>query len=365
MDDPVQRKELAAFLRSRREATDPVSMGLKTGQQRRTPGLRREELAQLAGVSVTWYTWLEQARDISVSRKVIDSLARVLKISGTERAHLYTLAGLQVATSRIRSTPVDPTLTELVNVLAPHPASVINPWWDLLVFNDAYSDLLGGIKDIPRAQQNLLRLSFTTIRAAKLIDNWEAVVSDLVGQLRTHVARYPGDPRGAEVVQELTAVSPEFTEMWKAQAVARFSSSTVSMHHPVCGALIFNHIKLATADNESQQLAVWLPANKETERAASALGRGKGASVVQEKLVDFALSVGVGLTPAERIRRRGCAGAPRPAHDGSKPSGLQDDLAADVTRLEQTVGIGRLVQRKDPFDIDLETPLLHQSDERV
>jgi transcriptional regulator with XRE-family HTH domain len=148
MDDPVQRKELAAFLRSRREATDPVSMGLKTGQQRRTPGLRREELAQLSGVSVTWYTWLEQGRDISVSRKVIDSLARVLKISGTERAHLYTLAGLQVATSRIRSTPVDPTLAELVNVLAPNPASVINPWWDLLVFDDAYSDLLGDIKDI-------------------------------------------------------------------------------------------------------------------------------------------------------------------------------------------------------------------------
>jgi transcriptional regulator with XRE-family HTH domain len=276
MDDLVQRKELAAFLRSRREATDPLSVGLKTGQRRRTPGLRREELAQLSGVSVTWYTWLEQGRDISVSRMVIDSLARVLKISGIERAHLYTLAGLQVPSPGVQTDPVHPTMIQLVNIMAPHPASVINPWWDLLVFNDAYSDLLGNLKNIPRAHQNLLRLSFTTIRTTKLLDNWESIVSDLVGQLRTHVARYPDDPRGAALVQELTAVSPEFTNMWKAQSVARFSSSTVSMHHPRCGALLFNHIKLSTADDESKQLVVWLPGNKETERAASTLGRADG-----------------------------------------------------------------------------------------
>lgn len=289
MHDLVQRKELAAFLRSRREATDPQSVGVKTGQRRRTPGLRREELAQLSGVSVTWYTWLEQARDISVSRMVIDSLARVLKISGTERAHLYTLAGLMVSSSGVQSAPVDPTLSQLVSALAPNPASVINPWWDILIFNEAYSDLLGGLNEVPRAHQNLLRLSFTSIRNAKLIDNWESIVTDLVGQLRTHVARYPTNPRGAEVVQELTAVSPEFEKMWKAQAVARFSSSTVSMHHPRCGALVFNHVKLATADDESQQLAVWLPANEETEQAASTLGRSGVASNVGQKSVDPAV----------------------------------------------------------------------------
>jgi transcriptional regulator with XRE-family HTH domain len=289
MDDLVQRKELAAFLRSRREATDPLSVGLKTGQRRRTPGLRREELAQLSGVSVTWYTWLEQARDISVSRMVIDSLARVLKISGTERAHLYTLAGLQAPSARLQSAPVDSTLLQLVNHMAPHPASVINHWWDILAFNDAYSDLLGGLREIPRAQQNLLRLAFTTIRSAKLIDNWESIVGDLVGQLRIHVAKYPDDPRGAEIVQELTAVSPEFTRMWKAQSVARFSSSTVSMHHPRCGALVFNHIKLTTADDESKQLVVWLPANTETESAASTLGRAEGSRSVRDQLASRSL----------------------------------------------------------------------------
>jgi transcriptional regulator with XRE-family HTH domain len=94
MADMVQREELASFLRSRREATDPVSVGLRPGLRRRTPGLRREELAQLSGISVTWYTWLEQSRHISVSRQVIESLARVLRMTPAEREHLFTVAGL-------------------------------------------------------------------------------------------------------------------------------------------------------------------------------------------------------------------------------------------------------------------------------
>ena len=280
MHDLVQRKELGAFLRSRRETTDPCRVGLNLGsQQRRTPGLRREELAQLSGVSVTWYTWLEQGRDISVSRKVIDSLARVLDISGTERAHLYVLAGLQVPSEEALSAPVDPTLVQMVNAMSPYPTSVINLWWDVLVCNEAFNNLLGGPRGLPREQQNLLHMSFTTIRDTRLLDNWESIVDDMVGQLRNHVARYPADPRGIELVEQLAGLSPEFTRMWRGYGVARFRSSTVSMHHPRCGALVFNHIKLATADNEGQQLVVWLPANAATRQASAGL-RGRAAEPV-------------------------------------------------------------------------------------
>lgn len=271
MDDLVQRRDLGVFLRSCRERTDPRSVGLRPGSQRRTPGLRREELAQLSGVSVTWYTWLEQGRDISVSRKVIDSIARVLRISGTEHTHLYTLAGLQAPTAEVPATPTDPTLAQLVEALSPNPASVINPWWDLLVYNTAYSELLGGLRHLPRSEQNLLRLSFTSLRDSRLLDNWEGIVDNLVGQLRTHVARFPADQRGIDLVDELTQLSPEFQRMWQAYGVERFRSSTVSMHHPRCGALIFNFIKLITADDESQQLVAWLPANAATTEATRLL----------------------------------------------------------------------------------------------
>ena len=124
MHDQVQRKELAAFLRSRREATDPRDVGLKPGRQRRTPGLRREELAGLSGVSVTWYTWLEQGREISVSRKVLDSVARVLRISPTEQAHMYTLAGLRVPAEAVAIPKIDRAIDQLVTSLHPNPASL-------------------------------------------------------------------------------------------------------------------------------------------------------------------------------------------------------------------------------------------------
>ena len=108
MPDLVQRAELGAFLRARREATDPASVGVEPGPRRRTPGLRREELAQLSGLSVTWYTWLEQARDITVSRQVVNSLARALRLGPSERTHLFTLAGLALPAERRRPHPVDP-----------------------------------------------------------------------------------------------------------------------------------------------------------------------------------------------------------------------------------------------------------------
>jgi transcriptional regulator with XRE-family HTH domain len=271
MKDMVQRKELAAFLRSRREATDPRDVGLQPGRQRRTPGLRREELAGLAGVSVTWYTWLEQGRDISVSAKVIDSLARVLRISSTEKAHLYTLAGLRVPAETVLPTKLDHTIAQLVGALHPNPASVINPWWDLLSYNKAYSELFGGIDELAAEERNVLRLAFTRVLNDGLVENWDTVVSGLVGQLRTHVARFPHDPRGSDLVEKLRDLSSDFGRMWDDQVVDRFQTSRVVLHHPRAGRLELNFIKLTTADDESQQLVVYLPADSASEAALATL----------------------------------------------------------------------------------------------
>jgi transcriptional regulator with XRE-family HTH domain len=271
MADMVQRKELAAFLRSRREATDPVTLGLRPGPRRRTPGLRREELAQLSGVSVTWYTWLEQARDISVSRQVIDSLARVLRMAPPERAHLFTLAGLVLPTESTGRPQVDDTLRRLVHTLHPNPAYVVNPWWDLLVYNDAYAALLGGLDDRPPAERNSLWLTFTEDHVHGLLVDWPAEARQLLGQLRAHLAQHPRDPRGPELVDALRATSPKFTELWEEHTVRRFEASRKRFRHPSAGRLDLDYIKLATAADDQQQLVVFLPADEASAAKLSEL----------------------------------------------------------------------------------------------
>jgi transcriptional regulator with XRE-family HTH domain len=264
MTDMVQREELASFLRSRREATDPVSVGLRPGPRRRTPGLRREELAQLSGISVTWYTWLEQGRRISVSRQVIESLARVLRMAPAEREHLFTVAGLALPAQTADPPQVDDTLRRLVEALDPNPAFVVNPWWDLLAYNDAYSFLHGGLDGRPAAERNVLWLFFAADPARNLFVNWPDEARQLVGQLRAHLAQYPGDPRGPELIAALAAASPTFAELWQEHGTARFRSYRKGYQHPVAGLLSLDYIKLTAASDDHQQLTVMLPADQVT-----------------------------------------------------------------------------------------------------
>jgi transcriptional regulator with XRE-family HTH domain len=264
MTDMVQREELASFLRSRREATDPVSVGLRPGPRRRTPGLRREELAQLSGISVTWYTWLEQARRISVSRQVIESLARVLRMGPAEREHLFTVAGLALPAQTAGPPQVDDTLRRLIQTLDPNPAFVVNPWWDLLAYNQAYSVLHGGLDGRPPAERNVLWLFFANDPARYLFVNWLDEARQLVGQLRAHLAQYPDDPRGPELVATLAAASPKFAELWQEHGTARFRNYRKGYKHPAAGLLYLDYIKLTAAGDDQQQLTVMLPADQAT-----------------------------------------------------------------------------------------------------
>lgn len=262
--DTIQHQELASFLRSRREATNPGVVGLPSGGRRRTPGLRREEVAQLAGVSVTWYTWLEQAREIGVSRQVIDSLARTLRMDPSERAHLFTLAGMTVPPERPVREAVDETLRRLVDTLQPNPAYVVDPWWDLLAYNNAYAGLVGGLDHRPPPECNILWLNFTEPRIRELNVDWNTQARQLVGQLRSHIAEYPNEARGAELVENLEAASPKFAELWRTNTVRRFEGSQKRFDHPEVGRLTFDYIKLAAANDDRQHLLVFLPADHGT-----------------------------------------------------------------------------------------------------
>ncbi len=269
MNDMVQREELAAFLRSRREGTDPVSMGLEPGPRRRTPGLRREEVAQLSGVSVTWYTWLEQAREIGVSRQVIDSLARTMRMPPDERAHLFTLAGLALPAERPAQPHVDDTLRRLVAELNPNPACVISLWWDLLVVNDSYAAMIGDLEHRPESERNTLWIAFTETRSRDLYVDWEAETQQLVGQLRVQLAQRHDDPRGHELAEALQAASPRFAELWDEQTVARFHGSRKRFRHPTLGRITLDYVKL-TADGDTRLIA-FLPGDASSARALHGL----------------------------------------------------------------------------------------------
>lgn len=261
---PPQRKELAAFLRSQREAADPAAFGLRLVGRRRTPGLRREELAQLCGVSVTWYTWLEQARDIGVSREVFERIARALRMSKAERAHLFALAGLQRPASFALRDAADGLLRKLVDALDPNPAYVINPWWDLLAYNRAYATLLGGLDHRPADERNAIWLMFMDPRVRATFEDWPIEARRVLGQLRAHLALYPSETRGRELIDQMKSDSREFAEIWAERKVSGFESARKRLRAVDRRRLEIDYVKLAVTADERQHLLVFLPADKAT-----------------------------------------------------------------------------------------------------
>src|SRR6266567_878699 len=151
----TRRAELGSFLRSRRERITPEDVGLPPGLRRRTAGLRREEVAQLAGVGVTWYTWLEQGRPINASAQVLEAVARTLRLDESERSHLFTLAGVPDTTSRVAEI-CEPAVRELVEALDPYPAFVVSPRYDILAWNRAEASLKGDYSSLPDRYRNVL-----------------------------------------------------------------------------------------------------------------------------------------------------------------------------------------------------------------
>ncbi|MFI9271085.1 helix-turn-helix transcriptional regulator [Kitasatospora sp. NPDC052896] len=258
-----QREQLASFLRSRREMLSPRDVGLDPGPRRRTPGLRREEVAQLSGVSVTWYTWLEQGRDIGVSRQVLDSLANAMRLTAAERRHLFTLSGTALPTEQPQEITVNPTLQALVRTLAPNPAHVINSCWDLLAYNDAYAELVGGLDNLPEEERNSIWLLFTRPSLRTVLIDWQREAREILGQFRASVGRRPDDPRAGALITALTAASPAFVAMWSEHPVQAFTPAQKQFHHPLAGRVSLNYAKLSVADDLNQHLVVFLPATPE------------------------------------------------------------------------------------------------------
>lgn len=252
--------ELAAFLRSRRARLSPEQVGLAGGTRRRTPGLRRGEVALLAGVSPEWYTWLEQGRDIHVSVQVLESLARVLQLDVNERAHLFLLAHSQPPPVETFSPPtISPTLHQFLQQLGTAPTCVTDPRLNVLAWNPAYRVVFGDYAAMPERERNLLWRFFTSPLLPKGSEAWEELVRVYVAQFRAEYGRFINDPWWTHRIAELSRISPEFREFWARHDVQIVSEGQKSIQHPLVGELIFDFLWLQIADSRDLRLLMHTP----------------------------------------------------------------------------------------------------------
>jgi transcriptional regulator with XRE-family HTH domain len=258
--DQIRRQELSNFLRTRRARISPAGAGLPAAQRRRTPGLRREEVAQLAGVSVTWYTWLEQRRPIRVSAGVLDSLARVLKLDPIERTQLFQLAARQpILHTRPRKEKVSPLIQRLVDQEHTYSVVILGRRWDLLGWNRVARAFFMDFETLPAGERNLVWLVFTNRAMRSLLADWPSRARDVLARFRADYGRQTGDPQFVELVERLKSVSPEFAEWWPHHDVLQQGEGRKYYNHPAVGRVVGEHITLSVSDNPELRLAIVAP----------------------------------------------------------------------------------------------------------
>jgi transcriptional regulator with XRE-family HTH domain len=260
----LRRHELGAFVRSRRERLKPEQVGLRRTRRRRTPGLRREEVAQLAGVGVTWYTWLEQGRDINPSPQVLDAIARTLQFDVYEHAHLFTLAGIATSSIAHECLALCPTVQPLIDQLEPFPAAVVNARLDLLAYNRVYASFFDGIDSIPIEDRNLLWLSFTDHRWRDVIVDWDDHAEGMVAMYRAAMAEHLDEPAWKALVARLHRASREFTSFWERHDVQGVESPTKRVRHPQLGVLSLDYTNLWLGQRLGTRIVAFTPADERT-----------------------------------------------------------------------------------------------------
>ncbi|MEU2873537.1 helix-turn-helix transcriptional regulator [Streptomyces olivoreticuli] len=262
--DDVRRCELAAFLRSRRERITPEQAGLPRGPRRRTPGLRREEVAHLAAVGVTWYTWLEQARDIKVSAQVLDAIARALLLDRGERSHLFALANSTDPLPDTECAGVPSSIRLMLDQLEPFPACVQNARYDILAYNRPYGHLMCDLDTLPREERNCLWLAFMNPGwRASLVDRDESV-RVMAAKFRASMAEHLADPAWKCLLKRLQDESPEFREIWDRHEVLRFAERTRAFRQSRVGLLRLDYTSLWLGPNAGSKLLTYTPADEES-----------------------------------------------------------------------------------------------------
>ncbi|MFJ2740640.1 helix-turn-helix domain-containing protein [Streptomyces sp. NPDC087440] len=277
------RAELSEFLRTRRARLQPEDVGLPNfGRHRRVPGLRREELAQLAGVSVAYYTRLEQGNGRNVSGEVLDAIARALRLTDAEHSHLLHLAKPKAHKKKRGARPqrVRPALLQLVDAMDGVPAYVVGRRSDILGWNRMAAALFGDWGALPAEERNWARLCFLNPSSRELFVDWEQKAADMVSFLRMDAGCYPNDPLLSALVGELSVKSEEFRTLWARHDVREKGHGVKRMRHAVVGDLTLSYETLRLPDDHEQSLVTYhAEPGTESEaglRLLASVGVGRG-----------------------------------------------------------------------------------------
>ncbi|HEX4834168.1 MAG TPA: helix-turn-helix transcriptional regulator [Trebonia sp.] len=272
-----RRTELASFLRSRRERITPEDVGLPPGHRRRTSGLRREEVAQLAGVGVTWYTWLEQGRPINASSQVLDAIARTLRLDATERVHLFRLADLpgnDVPATCVEC-PLPGTVQDVLDSFTAVPASVVSERFDILAWNAMYAMLFPRVVNAPADERNTLLAALTGPPCCNAISDPSVMCDIMIGHLRANYGKHVGDPAWTHFIRRLEGASPAFAKVWAGQDVAAPSSYVKGFRHPAVGPVQAISTSFAISAVPGARMVVYTPSDPASRMALERLSSGE------------------------------------------------------------------------------------------
>jgi transcriptional regulator with XRE-family HTH domain len=250
--------ELGDFLRTRRARLTPEEVGLPRGSRRKTPGLRRAEVAQMVGVSVDWYTWLEQGRSITPSTQVLECLVQTLRLDANERNHLFLLAQQQPPPALLLETEVvSPALQHFLDQFGTRPAFVSGRRWDILAWNDAGCAVFGDFRQMTARERNTVWGIFTNPLSRQYIVNWEEDARQILAQFRSSCGRYLGDTQLTELIHDLMLRSPEFRAWWPDHEVRSGQEGRKTLNHPQVGHLQFERLTFQVFDRPDLKVTVY------------------------------------------------------------------------------------------------------------
>lgn len=277
---------VGVFLRDRRARLDPAAFGFSVGR-RRTPGLRREEVAQRAHVSATWYTWLEQGRGGAPSLDVLDRVATALTLTAAEREHLFLLAGRQQPIRRHAPDIVTERLQRLLGSLEFSPAYVKTSAWDVVAWNEAAAAVLTDYGALAPEDRNILRILFRDARARATMRNWATDARKAIATFRLEVARTGTSENVQALVEELSHASPDFAAMWRDNDVSSHGEGTKYVEHKLTGPLTLEYSAFAIDNQSDLGLVVFTPATAADAARVKTLKRARqrAAKAVVSRLV--------------------------------------------------------------------------------
>jgi transcriptional regulator with XRE-family HTH domain len=254
---------LGSYLKDRRSRLDPAAFGL-SGTRRRTPGLRREEVAQRANISPTWYTWLEQGRGGAPSAHVLDRIAQALMLTDVEREHLYLIGLGRPPEVRYRATDgITPRLQRVLDALETSPAFIKTATWDVVAWNRAAAVVFMDYALLPPGQRNILRIIFRDARVKAAQADWQSVARFVVGAFRADAARAGAVSQVADLVDELCRTSPEFEALWRDQDVRHYGEGVKHLSHPVLGSFVIEHSSFAVDGRPDLSMVIYNPVSTE------------------------------------------------------------------------------------------------------